>query len=164
MNRAVLAIVLLIAVYALMLSSVHPLDLALGALLATATVVGLRRLLFPAGLGSTPRLTRRLLAAPLWAAAVVREITVGTWDVALVVLGVRPLRSPGIVELPIDDRSDLAVVAAALAATLSPGELVVDIEWERRVVLMHVLDGGDPAALRERWRSNYERYQRAALP
>jgi len=164
MTRALLAVAALTVVYALALASVDPLDLALGFLLSSAVVIGLRRFLFPGGLVPIPGLAGRLFAGGGLVVSVVRDVVVGTWEVALLVLGLRPLRSPGIVELPIDDRSDLATVVAALTATLSPGELVVDFDWERRVVLMHVLDASDGVAVRARWHENYERFQKAVVP
>lgn len=164
MSRAALAVAALTAVYALMLASTDPLDVALGVMLSIALVIGLRRFLFPGGLTALPGLAGRAIAGPRLVASVLRDVVVGTWDVALVILGLRPLRSPGIVELPVDDRSDLAAVVAALTATLSPGELVVDFDWERRVVLMHLLDASDPTAARARWREHYERFQRAVVP
>lgn len=164
MTRAALSVVSLTAIYALMLASVDPVDLAMGAGISIALVIGLRGFLYPDGLEPVPGIGRRLIGSARLAVTVARDVTVGTWQVAAVVLGLRPLRSPGIVELPVDDRSDLAAVVASLGATLSPGEFVVDFDWERRVVLMHLLDASDPEGARERWREGYERYQRQVIP
>jgi multisubunit Na+/H+ antiporter MnhF subunit len=36
----------------------------------------------------------------------------------------------------------------ALAASLSPGSVLVDIDWDRRDLLMHVIDASDPDGVR----------------
>jgi multisubunit Na+/H+ antiporter MnhE subunit len=163
-SRAVLSIALLTGVYALMLSSVHPLDLALGAVLSALAVFGLRRFLFPGGLTPVEGLGRRIAGSAGLIVAVLRDVVVGTWEVALVVVGRRPAATPGIVELPAGDRTEMGAIVAAMLATLSPGEFVLDFDFERGVVLMHVLDASDPEAVRERWRETYRRHQRAVWP
>ena len=165
MSRAAL-IVALAGIYALTLASAKPLDLLIGVALAGGVVVLLQRTL-PAGgerAAGAGAIARRLAHAPRLLAHVAWTIVVGTWEVALVVLGLRPLREAGIVELPVDDRSEAGAVVAALALTLSPGELLVDFDWEREVALMHVLDASDPDALRRRWREDYQRRQRKVVP
>jgi multisubunit Na+/H+ antiporter MnhE subunit len=109
-------------------------------------------------------LLRRLIAFPLFALAVVRDIVVGTWQVAVVVLGLRPLRHPGIVAVPIGERSRLGVAVSALATTLSPGSFLVDVDWQERVMLIHVLDATDPDAIRDGLARFYRRYQRHVFP
>jgi multisubunit Na+/H+ antiporter MnhE subunit len=94
---------------------------------------------------------------------VLRDITVGTWQVALVVLGLRPLRCPGIVAVPLGDRTDLGAVVSSLVSTLSPGELVVDIDHDRGAILVHVLDASDRDAVRARFEDFYRRHQRDVL-
>jgi multicomponent Na+:H+ antiporter subunit E len=156
----VLATLLLAATYLLALASLDPLDAALAMLLAVAVLAGLRRFLFdrpPLGALETGK---RLLAFFPFAFAVIVEITRGTWRVALIVLGLQPLRRPGIVLIPVGERSPTGVAVTALAITLSPGELLVDIDTERDVMLIHVLDARDPDAVREHYANFYERYQR----
>ncbi|HEV2770998.1 MAG TPA: Na+/H+ antiporter subunit E [Solirubrobacteraceae bacterium] len=165
MSRAVL-IAGLSGIYVLVLASAKPLDLLIGLVLAGGVVVLLRRTL-PAGgerAAGAGAIARRLVHAPRLFLYIAWTIVVGTWHVALVVLGLRPLRTAGIVELPVDDRSEAGAVVSALALTLSPGDLLVDFDWEREVALMHVLDARDPDALRRRWREDYERRQREVLP
>lgn len=164
MSRFLLAVPLLAGVYLLALASTDPLDALVGLGLSALLVAGMRPLLFrgpPAPLGTLPG--RLLRTVPL-ALAVLREIVVGTWDVTLVVLHVRPLSSPGIVTVPIGERTRLGVVVAGLLATLAPGEFLVDVDWERRVMLVHVLDASDPDAVRARHARFYERWQRPVVP
>jgi multicomponent Na+:H+ antiporter subunit E len=154
----------LAAIYALVLSSFDPWDLATGFGLGLAILLGFRRFLLvdsplPAG-----TVLRRTLAFVPFALAVVYEITVGTWTVALIVLGLRPLRQPGIVEVPIGPRSPIGVAVTGLAITLSPGSFLVDIDWEEAVLLIHVIDASDPAAVIANIQRFYTRYQRQVFP
>ncbi len=155
---------LLVFVYVLALASIEPWDVAIGAVLAAAVLTWARRALFTGGTVGTRCLLRRAALFPFFALAVAREVVVGTWQVALVVVGVRPLARPGIVAVPIGDRTASGVSALGLALTLSPGEVLVDIDWRRRVMLVHVIDASDPAAVRARHERFYSRYQRAVFP
>jgi multicomponent Na+:H+ antiporter subunit E len=164
MNRAVLSLVLVAAAFALMIASADAMDLALAVAVAAVLLYVFRRFLFGGTPSAVPGLAGRVLAFPLFAFAVGREITLGTWQVAAVVLHLRPLRSPGIVAVPFGDRTDTGVKVTALAATLSPGEFLVDLDHERRVMLMHVIDASDPDAVRRHHEHLYERYQRRVFP
>lgn len=164
MTRALLWIAALVLVYALMLASFDPLDLALGGLVAAALLAALRGFVLSAPAAAGGTLFRRALAVPRFVWAVLVDITAGTWQVTSVVLGLRPLGRPGIVLVPFGDRTPNGVVVTAFAATLSPGEFLVDIDWDRRRLLFHVLDARDPEAVRARFAGFYERYQRAMAP
>lgn len=164
MNRAALALVLLVGTYLLVLASLDPWDVATGTALALGVLLLFRSFLFGGRPAPVERLGRRLLAAPGFVWAVLVDITVGTWNVAAIVLGLRPLTSPGIVLLPIGERTEAGAVLGAFAATLAPGEYLVDIDWERRQLLMHVLDARDPDAVRERFENFYRRHQKNLVP
>lgn len=161
MSRFALQVALLTAVYAAVLASTDPLDLLTGAVLAGLVLLaaGAR----PRGGPGTASLVRRALALPGFALSVLVDAARGTWDVALVVLGLRPLGTAGVVEVPIGERSPAGVVAFAIANTLTPGEVVVDVDQERGVILLHVLDAEDPDAVRRRHERGYER-QRRVIP
>lgn len=158
---------LLTLVYALTIGSFAPWDVGAGALIATALAVGLRgaeaRRSLSGGVGLV-ELGKRTAGLPALTLVVLREMTVGTWQVASVVLGIRPLGRPGIVSVPIGDRSDAAVIVTAFLGTLSPGEFFVDADWERGVLWFHVLDASDPERVRARFREMYRRYQRRVVP
>jgi len=166
MSRIVFSILLLTLVYALTLASFAPWDLALGVLLAGGTLLLFRRFLFPDGASRAdqPGLPIRLARFPLYAAAVVWDITRGTWMVTAIVLGLRPLRRPGIVTVPIGERTRLGAVVSCIATTLSPGTVAIDIDWDRETMLIHVLDASDPDALRADLQHMYDRYQRHVFP
>ena len=162
--RVGLAFVLLVAVYALTLASAHPLDLLAGGLLAAALLFGLRRFLFAREPLTHPTFVRRVVSFPRLALAVAWEVARGTWLVALVMTGRRPLARPGIVCIPVGERTRGGVAATALAVTLSPGEVFVDVDWERDVMLLHVLDASDPDAVRRHHAAFYDHHQRAVFP
>ena len=160
-----LGIGLLAAVYLLVLGSAHPLDLALGLLLASAVSVLLHgRLQAPPGAGAAPSLLARVVAFPLLAAAVLAEIARGTWEVALRVLGLRKLERPGIVAIPIGERSPLGVAVTGLLVGLSPGSTLLEVDERRRTMLFHVIDASDPDAVRASIDGLYQRYQRRVFP
>ncbi len=164
MSRALLVLLLLTATYALMLGSVDPWDLLFGALFAGAMLVAFRRFLFVGRPVGPLVLLRRALAFVPFVGAVLGDIVVGTWWVTLVVLHLRPLSRPGIVAVPIGERTRVGVAVSALATTLSPGSYLVDVDWERRVMLYHVLDASDPDAVEAAQQRFYRRYQRHVFP
>ncbi len=164
MTRGLVSVALVTVVYLLALASVHPLDVLVGGVVAFGLVAGLRRFLFTGEAGRLADLPRRTLALFPYMVAVLWDITKGTWQVALVVLHLRPLACPGIVAIPIGERTEAGIVATSLVATLSPGEFLVDVDYERGVILMHVLDASDPEAVRARHDDFYRRYQRAVFP
>jgi multisubunit Na+/H+ antiporter MnhE subunit len=163
--RVALALVLLVLVYALALGSFAPADLALGSLFAAGALLFCRRVLLedahPPPQGGVGR---RVVAFVPFSLAVLGHVAVGTWQVALIILGLRPLGAPGVVAVPIEERTEAGVAVSGLAATLSPGELLLDVDWERRVMLFHVIDAHDPDAVREHHRKLYRRHQRRVFP
>jgi multisubunit Na+/H+ antiporter MnhE subunit len=152
----------LVAVYALTLGSLAPGDLAIGAAVGVAVLALTRRFLEPAP-GTPPMTLWRLRHLPRFAWAVLGEIAAGTWMVTMVVLGVRDF-VPGIVAVPLGERSETGVAVTALAINLSPGELLVDVDWGRELMFVHVLDAHDPDDVRSRYAAFYDRYQRPLFP
>jgi multicomponent Na+:H+ antiporter subunit E len=160
----VLAVALLAAAYLLTLASVQPWDVAIAVAISLGVLYGLRRFLLDGPPLPAGELARRALRLPAFTLVVLREIVVGTWLVALTVVGLKPLSQPGIVEVPIGARTPSGVAVTALAITLSPGELLVDVDWSREVMLIHVIDAHDPDGIRERYERIYQRYQRGVFP
>ena len=155
-------VAVLTGVYLLSLGSVDPLDAAEGFLLAVALSLWLRgRLEWPEGAG--PSLAGRIAAFPLLVVGELVEVLRGTWDVALRVLGLRPLES-GIVLIPIGERTDLGVAVTGLLAGLSPGSMLVEVDRERQVMLFHFIDASDADAVRDHLDRFYRRYQRRVFP
>jgi multisubunit Na+/H+ antiporter MnhE subunit len=164
MTRYVAAVVLLTLVYGLALASFDPLDLLFGAGLSAALLYLSRRFVFGEDPGDGPSLLGRAVAFVPFAFAVFKEILRGTWQVALVTLHLRPLDEPGIVAVPIGERTPTGVSAWAVVTGLPPGSFFVDIDRERDVALIHVIDASDPDAFREEQADFYRRYQSKVFP
>lgn len=164
MTRYVVAIVGLTLAYALALGSFHPLDLLFGAGLSAALVFVSRRFVFEDEPGGGPSFLRRVAAFVPFAFAVFGEVVAGTWEVTLVTLHLRPLKSPGIVEVPIANRTPTGVAVWAVVTGLTPGTFFVDVDRERGVILIHVIDAGAPEEFRREQHDLYHRYQRGVFP
>lgn len=152
----------LAVVYALMLPSADPLDFAGGLVVGLGVLVYLRRY-HADGEPFPPVSWRRLAYVPLFAWGVLRELIQGTVLVMAVVLGLRP-RNQAIIAIPLGDRTELGVAVGTLALNLSPGEIMLDVDWEQRIMWVHVLDASDPEAIRRRHAEFYRRYQRRLFP
>ena len=164
MTRYAAAVAGLTLIYALALGSFHPLDLLFGAGLSAALVFTSRRFVFGTGPDVRASLRRRVVAFVPFSLAVFREIVVGTWEVTLVTLHLRPLKRPGIVEVPIGERTPAGVAVWAVVTGLPPGSFFVDVDGERGVVLIHILDASDPEAFRRQQEDFYRRFQRGVFP
>ena len=170
MTRYVVAVLALTLVYALALGSFRPWDLLFGAGLSAALLFASRRFVFGVD-GSAPRPVRsgltlpgRVVAFVPFALAVFREILVGNWEVTLVTLHLRPLVRPGIVAVPVGERTPTGVAVWAVVTGLPPGSFFADVDRERGVVLIHVLDARDPEAFRRQQEDFYRRYQSKVFP
>lgn len=164
MLRWLLTLTSLTLVYTLTLASFQPWDLALGALLSSMLLLGARS--FITDNRPAPRLAvvRRALFFWPFALAVLRDVLEGTWNVSLVVLRIRRLNRPGIVRIPIEDHTPSGVAVLSLVRTLSPGSFLVDVDWEQRVMLFHIIDASDPDAIRTSYHNFYYRYQYPVFP
>jgi multisubunit Na+/H+ antiporter MnhE subunit len=163
-SRFLLALVPLVLVYALVLASFHPWDLGIGTAAGAALLWGTRRFTFGESIAPVADWPRRAVWFVPFAAITVWEMTKGTWNVALVVLHLRPLAHPGLVVLPFEERTRLGVAVWALAITLSPGSFPVEFDWDKRIMLVHFLDASDPDAIRSDQLRLYRRYQRRVFP
>ena len=104
----------------------------------------------------------RLVAFPVYAGVVIWDIIQGTWTVAAHSVGLKKLQSPGIVAVPLGERTPVGVAVSALVSTLSPGAFLVDVD--REVMLIHVIDASDPEAVRREHEEFYQRFQRKVFP
>jgi multicomponent Na+:H+ antiporter subunit E len=164
MTRYVAAVALLTLVYGLALASFDPLDLLFGAGLSAALVFLSRRFVFGEDPGGGPSVLGRAVAFVPFAFAVFKEILRGSWQVTLITLHLRPLDEPGIIAVPIGERTPTGVSAWAVVTGLPPGSFFVDIDREREVALIHVIDASDPDAFREEQADFYRRYQSKVFP
>lgn len=162
--RFALSLVILLLVYLSVLASLNPWDVLMGAAVAAGLLLAFERFLAagrPAPLYSP---LGRFLAFWPFVVAVIWDILTGAWTVIGIVLRIRPLARPGIVAVPTEDRTPTGVAVSALATTLSPGTFLVDVDWERGVMLIHSIDASDPDAVRESHQAFYRRHQRRVFP
>lgn len=152
----------LVAVYLLVLTSTAPGDVLIGALLALPIAVGLRsRRPRRPRRTDVPVLTRVHAAGGLLAQTAA-EMVLGSWRVARYCIG--DAGSPGFVEIPQADRSRLSVATWGVLTGEAPDEVVVDVDERRRVLIVHLVDASDPAAVRARHARTLERWQRRLVP
>ena len=164
MKRSLVALGFLTLVYALAVGSFAPYDLLLGALISAALLYGLRSFVFDGRPAPLPGLLRRTLAFGPFAFATFVEVLRGTWDVALVILHLKPLQDPGMVEVPFGERTPAGVVVSGLVDTLSPGAVLLELDWENERALIHTIDAADPDEFRRRQEDLYQRYQKGVFP
>ncbi|WP_404367295.1 Na+/H+ antiporter subunit E [Corallococcus coralloides] len=162
--RTLVNMLALALLYALMVGSFHPVDLALGALLA----LGVMRL-FPLA-GAPPVLEarehwRRTLHLPRFGWALAVLVTRSCFHVLTTIFGpVGRADLAGVVEVPMGERTARGVQVSSWAMSLAPGTVLLELDWERRVMRMHALDASDPDKLIRQQDHFYQRYQRAVFP
>ncbi|HEY3475825.1 MAG TPA: Na+/H+ antiporter subunit E [Anaerolineales bacterium] len=164
MTRFLLSVLALTVIYSMFLLSTHPWDLGIGASIATGTVLLFRRHLFGSTWQPLPRFAQRTIALLRFAWFVYADVIEGLWLVLVIVLGLRRLTRSGIVAIPLGERTENGVTVTAWAMTLSPGSVLIDVDWERKLMLFHFIDATQPDALREKIQTFYERYQRPIFP
>lgn len=162
MKRALFALTLLTLIYALVLASFHPFDLLFGVAFSGALLYAFRSFVFGGRPDPLPGLLKRCLWFFPFLWAVFLDVAKGTWEVALVTLHLHPLVSPGIVKVPLGERSPIGVAVSALVTTLSPGAFLIEANEE--FMLLHLLDASDPDSVRETHENFYQRYQKRVFP
>ncbi|CAA9566163.1 MAG: hypothetical protein AVDCRST_MAG33-2076 [uncultured Thermomicrobiales bacterium] len=164
MPRIIVIMLISIVTYAAMIGSFDPWDLALAALVATGTVYGFRTHLLRGESPSTLVLLRRLVFLVPLILDVLWEIVRGTWQVLVFSLRLRPMEHPGIVAIPLGERTRFGATMSGFLTTISPGTFLVDIDWKARVMLIHAIDASDPDAVRLSHQVFYDRFQRHVFP
>lgn len=84
------------------------------------------------------KLPRQLVWWVLYVLVLFRDILVSGFDVALRILGFRPIKS-GILKVPVGDKSPEVAALTAHGITITPGQLVVDFDSDENVYV-HCLD------------------------
>ncbi len=164
MIQVILLLAILTSTYALTVASFAWEDLVLGFGLSVTLLVTFRRSMLPDRLQHPATTIKAVVMLPVYVVRVIWSIITGTITVTMYVLGLRGLEHPGIVAVPIGDRSAGGVAVTSLALTLSPGSFLVDVDWDERLMFVHVIDASDPDAVREELQTMYERYQRHVVP
>jgi multicomponent Na+:H+ antiporter subunit E len=89
---------------------------------------------------------------------VVGDVVRSTFRVFREVLRARIDVSPAIVAVPLPEATPAALMLLAYGTSLTPGQLVVAIDEERRILYVHALDVPDPDAMRREITRLYHRY------
>ncbi|GMU02621.1 hypothetical protein KH5H1_67410 [Corallococcus caeni] len=162
--RTLVHMLALALLYALMVGSFHPVDLALGAVLA----LGVMRLFPLAGLPPVLEAGehwRRTLHLPRFGWALAVLVTRSCFQVLRVIFGRGDLADrAGVVDVPMGERTARGVQVSSWVMSLAPGTVLLELDWERRVMRMHALDASDPDRLLRQQDDFYQRYQRAVFP
>jgi multisubunit Na+/H+ antiporter MnhE subunit len=158
-NRVITQALVFMGIYLLVMTSAKPGDAAAGLLLGLVLAVALRPRL-PGRRPATPTLTGLVALGPVLAMTAV-EMARGSWRTARFCL--RGGARPGFVEIPRAGRTRHAVALWGVLTGEAPDEVPVDIDEERDVLIVHLVDASDPAAVRERHQRAYERAQRRVV-
>lgn len=137
-----------VLLFALMTADFSWQNLIVGFVVSVVFMWILRKHILPRPLPPTPFAWHLVVYSPVLVFYLFVDIVKGTWVVVLTTLGIRPLRSPGIVKLPIGAHSPYGVGPVGYFVTLSPGSFMVDVDWEAGEMLVHVIDASDPEAVR----------------
>ena len=160
MTRVIVHALFLMGIYLLVLTSAQPADAAAGLLLGLVLAVALRSR--GPGRGSAGPAAAGLVALGRVLAITALEMALGSWRTVRFCLGGEG--TPGFVEIPRAGRSRPAVALWGVLTGEAPDEVPVDVDDERDVLIVHLIDAGDPDAVRERHRRAHEHAQRKVVP
>jgi len=147
MSRVLVRAAALAGTYLLVLTSLAPGDVVIGLVLGLAVAM----VLPPANAGAAGD-RRAVGAAATLIARTAVEMVRGSWHVVRFCLGAPA--SPGLVEIPRAGRSREEVALWGLLTGEAPDEVVVDVDESRDVLIVHLVDASDPAAVRARHERN----------
>ena len=145
-----LSLVLLV-VWLLLVRSIEPGQLVLGAFLAVAIPLLTRRFWDPLPQVKHPIKLARFVLVVLY------DIVKANVQVSLLILSPRREPHPGFVEYPLAVQDPLTITLLANTVTMTPGTVSTNVRLDRSSLLIHVLDLHDEQAL---IREIHERYER----
>ncbi len=165
MSRLLFSLLVLLAIYLAGLASLAPGNIFTGLIISVLFLAVFRRFTNPNGLiRPIPNLLARIAAFFPFLIVTIWEILTGSWKVALAILRVQPVDQTGQVEIPIGTRSRLGVAMTGLRTTMTPGSALVEVDWDRGVMVFSYLNASNPDKIREKHRRFYEQYQRKVFP
>lgn len=100
---------------------------------------------------------RKLPAAIAFALYFLKELVVSNLRVAWDVLTPRARHRPGVVAVPLDLESDIAITLLANVVTLTPGTLSLDVSPDRRTLYVHGMFVDDTETFRRDIKDGFER-------
>jgi multisubunit Na+/H+ antiporter MnhE subunit len=140
------------AIYLLVLTSLAPGDVLTAIVLGLAVALLLRP---RPGVQGPGRLHLRASAVPVLVRDTAAEMVRGSWRVVRFCL--TGYGRTGFVEIPRDGRTDADIALWGLVTGEAPDEIVVDVDDERDVLVVHLVDAGDPDGVRARHRRDLDR-------
>lgn len=155
--------VLLTVMFMLMVGSLSLENLLLGAGVSAALIAWSGRWLVEDQLLGAVG-PRRLWDFGVLMGVVLVDVVRGTWRMGRIILGPRPGERQGEVEVPLGERTDGGARMSALLASMSPGSVLLGIDWERRVMRFHLADATHAEAFLADMDRFYRERQRAVFP
>jgi multisubunit Na+/H+ antiporter MnhE subunit len=159
MSRLVIQALALMGIYLLVMTSAKPADAVVGLLLGLALAVALRPRHPDRRPNGSP--LALLVAAGALLVQTAAEMARGSWRTARFCL--RGGDRSGFVEIPRAGRSRRAVALWGVVTGEAPDEVPVDVDEERDVLIVHLVDASDPVAVRWRHQHAYEDVQRKVV-
>lgn len=151
-------------IYLFVLTSIDPGDVVVGAVLGLVVAIAVRPpATRPPAAGPEPeRFVPSARAFVRMLVDTTREVIVGSWRVVRFCLDDQ--RAPGFVEIPRAGRSPAGVALWGLLTGEAPDEVPVEVDVERDVLIVHLVDADDPEAVRARHQRTYDETLRYVVP
>lgn len=142
---------LMLVVWLMMVGTVAPGQIVLGAILAIGIPLLVRPFLDDLPALKSPAKAVRLVFI------VTYDIVIANITVARLVLGPQSNLRPVFVEVPLEVTHAQSITLLASIITMTPGTVSADLSEDRRRLLVHVLDGPDPDAVVADIKQRYEK-------
>lgn len=91
------------------------------------------------------------------------ELIVSSVQVLWDVITPRHLSNPGLIEMPLDVKTDAGILLVTNLISLTPGTLSLDVSEDRKTLLVHAMFADDPDALCHQLKSGMETWVREAI-
>jgi multicomponent Na+:H+ antiporter subunit E len=129
-------------------------NVASGFVVGAAIIYIFRRMFF------RPLYFRKTRLGVTLALVFIKELIKANIAVLRVVISQRPYVRSGVIAVPTELTSDLALTMLANMITLTPGTLTLDISADRRYLFVHTLNLDDPEDVKREIRMAFEVYLR----
>jgi multicomponent K+:H+ antiporter subunit E len=141
---------MLLGLWLLLVNSVAPGQILLGAVLAWSIP------LYTARFWTAQVRVRRPLRLVRLASTVLYDILVANIAVARLILGPLSRLEPAFIRMPLRLQGNVGVSLLANIITLTPGTLSASLSPDRSEIIIHALQGADPEAIITEIRERYE--------
>jgi multisubunit Na+/H+ antiporter MnhE subunit len=100
----------------------------------------------------------RVAAAAVLTASFLKAVVVSAWQTLGIILRAPAAPPAAFVRMRFAPMSDTGAALLGCMITLTPGTTTIDVDMQRREILMHLLDASDPDAVVAGIRSDFERH------